>query len=189
MFQVRVTAEIEMRQVQDSDAAALFAMTERNRAHLRQWLPWVDHTLTVDDTRRFINGAAEQFYAGRGPNAAIWVNREIVGSIGCHAFDLANRSCSVGYCLDAESQGRGIITRCCAALVDYLFHNPRLHRVVIQCGTGNHKSCGVPQRLGFTREGVLHEAEWVNDRWVDLVVWSMLEQNWKKVQQAFSPAQ
>jgi hypothetical protein len=39
-----------------------------------------------------------------------------------------------------------------------------------RCGTGNHKSCAIPERLGFHREGMAKEAEWVNDRWVDLVV-------------------
>ena len=180
MFHVRVSPGIEMRQMEDRDAPALFALTERNRAYLREWLPWVDHTLTVDDTRRFITGALEQYYCGRGPNASVWVDDEIVGTIGCHPIDLAHRSCSVGYCVDAGRQGRGIVTRCSAALVDYLFRELQLHRVVIQCGTGNHKSCAIPERLGFTREGVLREAEWVNDRWVDLVVWSMLEQDWRK---------
>jgi len=54
-----------------------------------------------------------------------------------------------------------------------------MHRVEIRCGTGNHRSCAVPERLGFTREGVLREAQWVSGRWVDLVVWGMLEQEWK----------
>ena len=36
-----------------------------------------------------------------------------------------------------------------------------------------------PSGSGFTREGVMREGEWVNDRWVDLVVWGMLEQDWR----------
>ena len=36
------------------------------------------------------------------------------------------------------------------------------------------------ERLGFAREGLLREAEWVNDRWVDLMIWGMLEQEWRK---------
>ena len=60
----------------------------------------------------------------------------------------------------------------------YLFDDLALHRVTIQCGTGNQRSCAIPQRLGFTREGVMREAEWVNDRWVDLVVWGMLSPDW-----------
>jgi ribosomal-protein-serine acetyltransferase len=41
------------------------------------------------------------------------------------------------------------------------------------------KSCAVPKRLGFVREGTAREAEWVNDRYLDLVIWGMLVQDWK----------
>jgi ribosomal-protein-serine acetyltransferase len=64
-------------------------------------------------------------------------------------------------------------------MLDYLFDELGLHRVEIRCGTGNTRSCAIPERLGFTREGVLRQGEWVNDRWVDLVVWGMLEVEWR----------
>jgi ribosomal-protein-serine acetyltransferase len=180
MLHLRVTPEIEMRQIEPRDADALYAVTDSNRAYLREWLPWVDHTHSPEDTRTFIAQAQSQYLADRGPNTAIWKDGAIAGAVGCHPIDWANRSCSIGYWIDAVHQGQGIITRCCVTFIDYLFETMKLHRVVIQCGTGNTKSCAVPQRLGFTREGVLYEAEWVNDRWVDLVSWSMLEQNWQK---------
>ncbi len=183
MFRLRVEPGIELRQLEDRDAAALFALTERNRAYLRQWLPWVDHSHTVEDTRRFITGALSQYHSDRGPNAGIWMDGVIVGSIGCHPVDWANRSCSIGYWLESRRQGQGIITRCCTALIDYLFRDLSLHRVVIQCATGNSRSCSIPERLGFTREGVVREADWVNDRWYDLIVWSLLEQDWRKSKQ------
>jgi len=64
-------------------------------------------------------------------------------------------------------------------MLDYLFEELGLHRVEIRCGTGNTRSCAIPERLGFTREGLLREAEWVNDRWLDLLVWGMLEVEWR----------
>jgi ribosomal-protein-serine acetyltransferase len=180
MFRLQVTPEIELRQIESRDAEQLFELTERNRAYLREWLPWVDHSHSTEDTRRFITGALSQYHANRGPNGAIWLDGAIVGSVGCHPIDWANHACSIGYWLDSGQQGKGIISKCCAALIDYLFDEMKLHRVVIQCGVGNTKSCAIPKRLGFTREGVTREAEWVNDRWVDLIVWGMLEQDWRR---------
>ncbi|HEV2445834.1 MAG TPA: GNAT family protein [Candidatus Sulfopaludibacter sp.] len=184
MFHLSVTANIDLKQMESHDAEPVFALTERNRAYLREWLPWVDTTVAATDTRNFIMDALAQFHANRGPNSAIWLDGVIVGTIGCHPIDWANRSCSIGYMIDAGYQGRGIVTRSCARLVDYLFAEMKLHRVVIQCGTGNAKSCAIPERLGFTREGILFEAEWVSGRWVDLIVWSMLEQNWPAIPRA-----
>ncbi len=182
MFQWTVAPGLEMRLFQAEDAEAVFAIVERNRRHLREWLPWIDRTRSARDIRVFIEEVVlPQYAASQGPQAAIWLEGGICGSVGCHPIDWANRHCSLGYWIDAAQQGKGIVTRCCAAMLDYLFRDAGLHRVTIQCGTGNLRSCAIPQRLGFTREGVLREAEWVNDRWVDLVLWRMLAQEWKKL--------
>jgi ribosomal-protein-serine acetyltransferase len=180
MFTRQVAPGIELRHFELQHAAELFAVVERNRVHLRQWLPWVDFTESADDIRRFIQRALNQNQANQGPQAAILIDGRIAGSVGCHPIDWANKHCSIGYWIDSQQQGRGLMTQCCASFLDYLFDELALHRVTIQCGTGNARSCAIPERLGFTREGVMREAEWVNDRWVDLVVWGMLEQDWRR---------
>ena len=179
MFRRTVAPGIEMRQFEPGDAETVFAVVDRNREHLRQWLPWVDGSHSPEDVRQFIVRVQAQFEADQGPNAGIWVDGVFAGNVGCHPIDWANRSCSLGYWIDAAQQGKGAITRCCAAMLDYLFEELGLHRVEIRCGTGNTRSCAIPERLGFTREGLLREAEWVNDRWLDLLVWGMLEVEWR----------
>jgi ribosomal-protein-serine acetyltransferase len=169
---------LELRLLVTGDADTAYAVAERNRPYLRQWLPWVDRTQSAFDVREFIARVTEQYESGLGPNFGIWLGDKFIGSVGCHPIDWNNRHCSIGYWIDAAHQGRGIMTRCCANLLDYVFDDAGLHRVTIQCGTGNHKSCAIPRRLGFVREGVMREAEWVNDRWVDLVVWGMLDRDW-----------
>jgi ribosomal-protein-serine acetyltransferase len=188
MFQRFLTHGIELRQFAPDDAAPLFALVDRNRSYLRQWLPWVDATLSADDIRLFITRAAAQLEEGLGPNFAIRVDGQLAGAIGCHPIDRADRSCSLGYWISADRQQKGLITRCCAGLVDYLFGEDGLHRVEIRCGTGNTRSCAIPRRLGFRREGLLREAEWVHDRWVDLEVWAMLEQDWPAAAAPFRTA-
>ncbi len=179
MFRRKVAPGLEIRHFEMRDAEAVFGAVERNRDRLREWLPWVDQTRSLEDIRQFISRAAAQTEAGRGPQAIIWEGGDLAGSIGFHPIDWPNRSASIGYWLDAAHEGRGLITRCCACLLGYAFQELRLHRVEIRCGTGNIRSCAVPERLGFTREGVAREAEWVSGRWVDLVVWSMLAGEWK----------
>lgn len=180
MFRRTIAEGIELKQFEWGDAEPLFAVVDRNREHLRQWLPWVDQTHSAAEIRQFITGATAQFEAGLGPNYGIWLEGVLAGSIGCHPIDRAHRSCSLGYWIAAGHQGTGVVTRCCRHLLDCLFDEVGLHRVEIRCGAGNMRSCAIPRRLRFSQEGLLREAEWVNYRWVDLEVWSMLEQDWRK---------
>ena len=41
------------------DSAELFAVIDTNRAHLRQWLPWLDGTNTVEDEVGFLKMCAD----------------------------------------------------------------------------------------------------------------------------------
>jgi ribosomal-protein-serine acetyltransferase len=181
MFLRKVAPGVEFRLFEEADANPLFEVVDRNRAQLRQWLPWVDFTTSPEDLLRFIGRVRDQYDSDRGPQCAIKVDGAIAGSIGCHPYDWPNRACSIGYWIDPRFTGRGIVTRCCEVMLDYLFGEAGMHRVVIQCGTENTRSCAIPKRLGFTREGVARHGERVNDRWLDLNVWSVLEDEWREL--------
>ena len=179
MFRREVGDGIEVCALEESDAAELFAAVERNRERLGRWLFWVHETHSTGDIRTFIRQTMIQYAARHGLHCGIRVNGALVGGIGCRVVESRNHSASIGYWLDAAFEGRGIATRCSRAMLDYAFGEMRMHRVEIRCATHNERSCAIPARLGFTREGVLREAEWVYDGYHDLVVWSMLAGEWK----------
>src|ERR1035441_2165888 len=52
MFSRRVAPGIEIRFFEINDAEPIFAVVERNRAYLREWLPWGDFTASPYDLRR-----------------------------------------------------------------------------------------------------------------------------------------
>ena len=72
MFSYKLTGDTEVRLLQERHAQQLTDLTERNREHLREWLPWVDTTRTVEDLKNFIRGALEQFAHNKGFVAGIW---------------------------------------------------------------------------------------------------------------------
>ena len=49
----------------------------------------------------------------------------------------------------------GIMTACTKALIRYVYETFDINRVEIQMSTRNPKSKAIPERLGFTQEGVL----------------------------------
>jgi ribosomal-protein-serine acetyltransferase len=179
MFGCAVGQGIELRLLEEHHAGELFAVVDQNRERLRRWLPWVDRTATPDDTREFIHRALDQFAAHDGLHAGIWVEGMLAGGIGCRDIDWANRSTSIGYWLDAAAEGRGVVTRSCAVFLDHLFGVLELNRVEIRCAPDNTRSGAVPERLGFTREGIARCAEWRRGAFHDLVVWSLLSAEWR----------
>jgi ribosomal-protein-serine acetyltransferase len=170
---------LELRPLCLGHAEALFVAVERNLERLGQWLPWARPGYSHEELRRFIAEKEAGNFAGAGLAAGIWSAGALCGAIELHRIDPANRSSSIGYWIDAEYEGRGIMTRSCRALIDEGFGSCGLHRIEIRCATGNVRSSAVPKRLGFVEEGVLREAEWLHDRWVDLRVFRMLEQDWR----------
>ncbi len=172
----------ELRLVEGADAQKLFDLIDRNRWHLRCWLPWLDGNMSIDDTQNFIRHSQEQYSSKKGFQAAVWSEDKIAGIIGYHPIDWQNRSVMIGYWLGEQFQGKGIMTAACRALVNYAFNEFKLHRVEIKCATGNTKSRAIPERLHFTKEGVIKDGEWLYDHFVDLVLYRMIEHEWKSRQ-------
>jgi ribosomal-protein-serine acetyltransferase len=177
-IRIRVDDEIELRGACVADCAELYKIIDRNREHLRQWLPWVHHDFSEDDLRNFLACKEADNSARISLTTPIRYRGELCGVISLHDIVLRHRNASVGYWIDRAFSGRGIVTRACRAIVTQGFRNYHLHRIEIRCATANALSAAIPKRLGFTREGILREAEWLYDHWVDLLVFSMLEQDW-----------
>ena len=179
MFSHRLTDHHSLRQLRVTDAEELFAVVNANRAHLRQWLPWLDMTRSVADSRRFLESAIQQCESNHSIQAAILVGGRITGVVGYHRIDWQNRNTLLGYWIAQEYQGRGLVTESCRVLVDHAFAALNLHRFAITCATGNARSRAIPERLGFVHEGRHREAEWIYDHFVDHEVYAQLQSEWE----------
>lgn len=175
---IRVDDELELRALQPSDAAEIFALTDRNRSYLRRWLPWVDGTRSVADTQAFIRRSLDALHLGQGFQVTIRCRGELVGVMGFVYVDEVNGRTEIGYWLGEAFQGRGIMTRACRALVDFAFRSLHLNRVEIRVEVTNARSRAIPERLGFSQEAVLREAAWMYDHPIDLVMYSLLRREW-----------
>jgi ribosomal-protein-serine acetyltransferase len=179
-FAWRVDNDIEIRIHDPRYAAAIFALTDANRAYLRRWMPWLDGSRDVNDTLAFIKSSLDQYANGDGFQGGVWYQGELVGALGYHYLDFTGRQTEIGYWLAEAYTGRGIMTRCVRAMTDYALTNLKLNRVEIQCAVENTPSCAIPERLGYTLEGIVRDGEWLYDHFHDLKLYAMLAQDWQR---------
>jgi len=179
MFRRDIRDGFYLKLLEEKHAAAIFAVVDRDRAYLREWLPWVDLTEDAEDTRKFVQTTLQQFADNLGLTAGIWSGSEYAGTIGAHKIDWLNRKVELGYWMASAFQGRGIMTDACRLLTGHAFEEWELHRVEIHCAPGNQKSCAIPLRLGFQLEGVMREAQLIGRKYFDSNVYSMLARDWK----------
>lgn len=189
MFGIQVDEDNRLSLLEEHHAPELFALVDGNRAYLRTWLPWLDQSTEVEHTKAFIRGTLQQFAARNGLTCGLWHRGALAGVVGLHYIDWTNRKSSIGYWLAERHQGQGLITRACAALLDHLFGELGLNCVEIACAAENHRSRAIPERLGFSREGVLRQRQWLYDRFVDHVIYGMLASEWRQRRERSGRAQ
>ncbi|GAA0361290.1 hypothetical protein GCM10008932_12410 [Alkalibacterium iburiense] len=83
------------------------------------------------------------------------------------------------YWLGETYQGKGIMSKALEAMIAYGINDLSLNRVEIRVATENYKSRALPERFNFTKEGVIREAEWLYDHYVDHILYLLLADEWK----------
>ncbi|MCL4295842.1 MAG: GNAT family N-acetyltransferase [Anaerolineae bacterium] len=184
MFTYRIDSDTELRLLEERHAETAFALIDQNREHLRTWLPWAKPGYSLEDCRGYIKQTLQRLADNKGFDVAIFYRGQMAGQIGYNSIDWPNRATEIGYWLGATFQGKGLITVACRALLDHAFYELKLNRVEIRCAVENTRSRAVPERLGFRQDGVLRQVEWLHDRFVDLVVYSMLASEWVHLRQS-----
>jgi ribosomal-protein-serine acetyltransferase len=174
---LRVDERTILRPLVDTDATQLFALVDANRAHLRRWLAWVDGASDVARIGEFLRGVQARAAEGTSLELAIEHVGELAGIAGFRALDAANRAAEIGYWLREDRGGRGIMTASCRALVRHGFESLGLNRISLAAAVENTRSRRVAERLGFRLDGVLREAEWLYDHFVDHAVYSLLRRD------------
>jgi ribosomal-protein-serine acetyltransferase len=168
-----------LRPISDSDVQPLFEAVDRNRAHLRRFLPWLDSTREAADIEAFRTRTLEQERDGIGLTRVIETAAAIGGIVGFNHIDLFNRRAELGYWIDRTLEGRGICRQSCSALIRYAFEELDLNRIAIAAAVDNRRSRALAERLGFTQEGVRREAEWLYDHFVDHAMYGLLRREWR----------
>ncbi|RYF89979.1 MAG: GNAT family N-acetyltransferase [Chitinophagaceae bacterium] len=178
-MRIDVDDNIRLESTNESQINGLFDAIDKNREHLSTFLPWVNHMQSIDRFAAYIKQSEVLIQEGNELSFAIISNEVFVGRIGLHHINKSNSSASIGYWLTKAAEGKGIISKSCQALIRYGFEEMGLHRIEIKAAFQNVRSQAIPKALNFSREGVLRQAEFVNNEYLDLVLYSLLHDEFK----------
>lgn len=178
LFQLHVDHQIHLRMLAARDAEALYKITNESRQHLKKWLPWLNDIKSDSDSMAFIKNSFQVYNNRQGIIAGIFFEENLVGVIGFNTLDFRNNIGYIGYWLAESFQGKGIMTKSVEALISYGFLELSLNRIDIRVASKNTRSRAIAERLGFINEGVIRQAEWLYDHYVDHIIYGMLKEEW-----------
>jgi RimJ/RimL family protein N-acetyltransferase len=75
---------------------------------------------------------------------------------------------------DKNFWGQGLGTEVYQLLLKYAFEDLKLRRLLSGCNVNNHGMIKILENLGYTREGVLRQADWVQSQYSDHLLYGLL---------------
>jgi len=184
-FPLPIEDQFTIAPLEAKHADELFNLIEKNRSILRQWLGWLDRTQSVKDSTSFIEYSMKKNMEMSGLILGIFEADKLIGMIDFHSLDISEAG--IGYWLDKDCQGRGIITKACFALIDFGFNELGIQKVAISCAQGNSKSSAVPLRLNLKLERSIENKEFLYDHYVNHDVYTINKKDWERQRLVFHP--
>jgi ribosomal-protein-serine acetyltransferase len=179
LFEIKISESLSLVIPNLNRASEIFSLIDKDRAHLREWLPWVDSaTNTVEDSRNNLAERIKGFSKKKQASFLGTLNGEIVASVGF--ISLGDNQGEIGYWLLSKYGGKGLMTFFVEACIEYGFNTLNLNTIVIKCAERNTKSAGVPKRLGFTQSGKIEPERIRNGSKHSTLVFSLTREDWSK---------
>jgi ribosomal-protein-serine acetyltransferase len=125
-------------------------LVERSRLTLSEFLPWAMAPVTVEEEAKAQVDSEAKWRAGEMVGWTIVEDGAIRGMLGLHRRGGPDEL-EIGYWLDDEAVGRGIMTRACTLATDVAFATDGISVVEIIHDAANARSAAVPARLGYRR--------------------------------------
>jgi RimJ/RimL family protein N-acetyltransferase len=104
--------------------------------------------------------------------------KQIIGDIGIHFLDTENKQVEIGYTLSPKHQNQGFATEAVTGTIDYLFKKLQKHRIIASLDPENERSIKLLERIGMRKEGLFLKSLWINNEWLDDLIFAVLEEEW-----------
>ncbi|HQE33471.1 MAG TPA: GNAT family N-acetyltransferase [Flavobacterium alvei] len=167
------TERLLLRRVVNKDVEQIFAL--RSDKEVMKYIPR-PLVKTKDDALAHITMIDEKIDTNEGINWAITLknNDKLIGIIGLYRIQPEHFRAEIGYMLLPEYHGKGIVSEAINEVVNYGFDAIKLHSIEAIIDPKNFASEKVLQKNGFVKEAHLKENEYYEGRFLDTVIYSII---------------
>jgi RimJ/RimL family protein N-acetyltransferase len=140
------------------------------------------HLLTREEAAAFLEEQASRPAGVPGVWNQIAIEHretnELIGDFGLKIWSSSGQEAELGYRMWSKYQRQGLTTEAARALLDILFREWGIHRIVAYIEPENQPSIRVAEKLGFRREGTMLESYFTRGQWVNEHIYAILEREW-----------
>lgn len=170
------TERLYLRRVVKEDVNEIFALRSN-----KETMKYVPRPLvkTNEEAMEHIALIDSKIENNEGINWAITLksNPKLIGIIGHYRIKPEHFRAEIGYMLLPEYHGKGIITEAIKEASNYGFQTMKLHSIEAIIDPENFASERVLQKSGFVKEAHLKENEYYDGRFLDTVIYSILNKH------------
>jgi [ribosomal protein S5]-alanine N-acetyltransferase len=167
------TERLLLRRIDAIDVNEIFTL--RSNPETMKYIPR-PLAKTTEDALEHIAIIDAKIETNEGINWAITLKGDpkLIGLIGHYRIKPEHFRAEIGYMLLPEFNGKGIITEAIKEVVNYGFKVMQLHSIEAIIAPENFGSEKVLQKNGFVKEAHLKENEFYEGRFLDTVIYSIL---------------
>ncbi len=179
MLPTLITERVRVAHMTSGHGALLADFFRRNDQHLAPWdPPRPAGVMQAGYWESECERAVEDYEDGAVVRWVMFLregSQEVIGRINFTQIARGPfQSCMLGYAIDSEYEGRGLMREALVATIEHVFNVLRLHRVQANYVLHNERSGRLLERLGFRREGIAREYLFINGSWRDHVLTARL---------------
>ena len=174
------------RSVIRGDKVTFRAIERDDLAQLRDWRNDPEIRTRTREFRLLSMENQERWYNGLHDDkntimfAVTNEGNKLIGVVGLTYIDWKNRRAEVSiYIGERDAQGKGYGIDALRTLMKYGFQHVNLHKLYAEIFAFNEPSVKLFEKAGFTREGMKREDQFVDGKYWDTYVFSILEKEFK----------
>lgn len=143
-------------------AEEFYGLVNKNKKHLHPFADWELSLNSSEDCYERIISQYEKWEKGSAYVFGIFdiKNEKMIGIIFADRFSLVSKSTELGYWIDTNHTGKGLMKEAVELLEGELFKKG-LIKVIIKTDTANTISSAVAQSLGYELEGILRKDQFI----------------------------